>query len=37
MLNLVIGIALGAAFAPLWLKLYSLGKAFLSKNKTPAQ
>jgi hypothetical protein len=27
MLNLIIGIAVGAAFSPFWMKLWEIGKA----------
>ncbi len=27
MINLVLGIAIGAAFAPFWMKVYAYGKA----------
>lgn len=32
MLNLIIGIALGAAFSPFWIKIFNLIKSKLSER-----
>lgn len=31
-MDLLIGIAIGAAFSPFWLKLYQIGKALVLKQ-----
>jgi len=36
MINLVIGLAVGTAFAPLWMKLYGIAKSLVTKTVTPA-
>jgi hypothetical protein len=36
MINFIVGVALGAAFAPFWMKVYAWGKALAAKfMKTP--
>jgi hypothetical protein len=32
-MDLLIGIAIGAAFSPFWIKLYHIGKALVFKSK----
>lgn len=31
MMDLIIGIAIGAAFAPFWMKVYSICKSYVQK------
>lgn len=36
MIHFAIGLAVGTAFAPLWVKLYGIAKSLVTKTVTPA-